>query len=133
MILPINGIDNFNNYCKNRWGKNWEDFQPYIEKQKEEELIQLLWKINIQSSIKTNKKSLPFQYTVTQSEDVGNLTQTTQLYRKFIYHLLKENTYKIRFFIETELNYGSLFGPPTSLSYITGIIYHIKYYIHKNQ
>ena len=124
-------IDDFSIYCKDRWGKNWEDFQPFLETQKEEELIQLLWKMGIQSSVKTDKKSLPYQHVVTQNEVIGNLTQTSHLYRKFIQHLLEEDTYKIRFFIETKLDYSHILDIPNPFSYVKGITYELKYYIHK--
>ena len=116
---------------KKIYGKDWNEFSPYIETKKEQELTKLFWKLGIQSSVKTDKKSLPYQHIITTHESVGDLENTSQLYRKLIKHLLEEDAYKIRFFIETELGYGCSLGTLTLPSYITGITYHIKYYIHK--
>jgi hypothetical protein len=133
MSIPFTAtdIEDLNQRCQSWFKRDWKDLQQEVETNKEKTLIDLLWKLGIQSSVKTDKKSLPYQHTVTIHKGfnsfVNDIAYTEELYRKLIKHLLEEDTYKIRFFVETE----PWFGTYENTSYITGITYHIKYYIHK--
>ena len=93
----------------------------------EKYISDILWKFNISSLVKTDRKSLPYQNIITcdtkYSKDYG-FTNKGTLLRNIMTKLLDENIYKIRFFINVnELN-KTLF-----LEYTHQISF--KYYIHK--
>ncbi len=131
MMFTAKDIEDLDQRCYYFHKKSWKDLQQELETTKEKDLIDILFKLGIYSSVKTDKKSLPYQHTVTIHKRfnsfINDVFYTEKLYRKLIKHLLEEDPSKIRFFIETE----PWFGTYENTSYITGITYHIKYYIHK--
>jgi len=131
-MIFISDVEELNRRIYPLFKKDWNTLQKEIEEQKEKDIIHLLKDLDIHSSIKIDKKSLPYQYVISHTRRFSSFVNETfyigELYRKLVKHLLEEDVYKIRFFLETELFYNEW----KNSSYIIGIKYHIKYYIHKN-
>lgn len=73
----------------------------------ERSLIDLLSKIGIQASVKSDRYSLPYKYEVTHTgygESYLNAAyETPRFFNKIIKELLHDDTYKIRFYVLLEV------------------------------
>jgi hypothetical protein len=99
----------------------------------EKYISDILWKFQISSLVKTDRKSLPYQHIISHNgkynKDYG-FTNKGILLRNIMTILLEENIYKIRFFIDiNELNYEN---PPLIPFYKNTHQISFKYYTHKS-
>jgi hypothetical protein len=105
----------------------------YKETLIEENLINLLWELGIYSSVKTNKKSLPyketFEITLLRNKPFSNSFNFKKVYREFIKEVLNKGYRKIRFYCElipSPQNKNHSFSSINKPNYIC----YIRYYIH---
>ena len=101
----------------------------------EKELIQLLWSLDIDASVKTDKKSLPYKETfktiLYRTKSYSDSFYWKKIYREFVKEILNKGYRKIRFYCEliptTNTN-------PSDNSLVIidkpNYICYIKYYIH---
>jgi hypothetical protein len=110
---------------------SFEEFKSDVEGKKEKQMIELLENFAISSSLKTNKKSLPYQHsrsiTNTFSSYVNAIFFTERLNKLFIADLITKNASKIRFYIDIQL------APSKKEGFYKGIVYTIHYYIHPDR
>jgi hypothetical protein len=70
----------------------------------EENIIQILWKLNIDASVKTDKKSLPYKETfetiLSRSQPFSESFNFKEIYREFTKETLNRGYRKIRFYCE---------------------------------
>lgn len=70
----------------------------------ENKIIELLWSLGVDSSVKTDKKSLPyketFETTLKRSKPFSSYFHDKIIYREFIHHILNKHHRKIRFYCE---------------------------------
>ena len=70
----------------------------------ENNIIQILWSLGVDSSVKTDKKSLPYKETfgtiLYRSKPLSNSFHYKPIYREFICHVLNMGYRKIRFYCE---------------------------------
>ena len=99
----------------------------------EENIIQLLWQLSIDASVKTNKKSLPykeiFETTFSRTKPYSNSFHYKTIYREFIYYMLNKEYKKIRFYCELQ-PIPQLQDHPFSLIDKPDYKCSIKYYTH---
>jgi hypothetical protein len=105
----------------------------------EDNIIQLLWKLGIDTSVKTNKKSLPyketFETTLNRTKPFSSSFYYKSIYKEFIHHVLNMGYRKIRFYCElTQMDpkIGSWFieGKTTQIQFKPNYKCSLKYYIH---
>ncbi len=101
----------------------------------EKELIQLLWSLDIDASVKTDKKSLPYKETfktiLCRTKPYSDSFYWKKIYREVVKEILNKGYRKIRFYCELT--------PTTNYTYTDNslviinkpnYICYIKYYIH---
>lgn len=107
---------------------NLNDYFEKLETELENELTEFLYSIQISSSVKTDKYSLPFQDEVViqlYSESyINGMFERDRIFRPIVKKLLELNAYKIRFYLHIET-----FGDGMKL-FGHGIKYTFRYYIH---
>ncbi len=106
--------------------ESYHDAMDRFEIQAEGRIIDFLKVIGIHASVKTDRKSLPYQKEIHASHhgssylnDAFDLTQT--FYREIVRELLEEDIRKIRFYVLAEIYDGGFMGK-TKFSF--------RYYVH---
>ena len=103
-------------------------YLPKLETKAEGMFIDILEKVGIKSSVKTDKYSLPFKDEIVIKlhceSYINGMFEYERMGRKVIKELLNNDVHKIRFyvFIETFDSGKGFFG--------TGIKYSFRYYVH---
>jgi len=111
--------------------KSLNEFINDILLYKEQEIIELLYKLDIRASIKSIKNSLPYQNKISITKYfnsfVNDIFYIQELYRKLLKDLLDKNIHKIRFYLEITLHSAK------EDNYYDGVTYTIYYYMHPNK
>ena len=99
-----------------------------LEVKMEKDLINLFNKLGIQASLKSEKKSLPFQFEVVEKlpyeSYVNGMLEYERTFRKIAKELLDKDVSKIRFFVD-------ITAVDSEINIFPGFInYSFKYYIH---
>lgn len=96
-----------------------------LENKCEKSIIKTFSKLNIQSSTKTDRYSLPYKdeviVTLNGESYLNGPYEFHRVTREIVKDVLNRNAYKIRFYIFIEIDEKPLFGR---------VIYHFRYYIH---
>lgn len=99
----------------------------------EDELIDLLEKINIAATKKSDKRSLPYNNVIISKNmlesDVSAMFDCRNIYRRIVSELLEKGLYKVRFYVHIE-NYDDDSNVMTRVFGISGIKYCFRYYTH---
>jgi len=100
----------------------------------EENLIQILWKLGVDASVKTNKKSLPykevFETILQRTKPYSYSFYWREVYREFIKEILNRGYRKIRFYCELIPIESSKEDNPFHMIDKPNYTCYIKYYIH---
>ena len=109
----------------NRTPEKYEETMINLEKKIEKDMIEVLSKIGINASVKTDRYSLPFQgqiKTTQQGESYLNgAFESYKLYREVLKEIVNQDLYKIRFYIFAEVEDSPYMGK---------VNYYFNYYIH---
>ena len=109
----------------NRTPEKYEETMINLEKKIEKDMIEVLSKIGINASVKTDRYSLPFQgqiKTTQQGESYLNgAFESYKLYRAVLKEIVNQDLYKIRFYIFAEVEDSPYMGK---------VNYYFNYYIH---
>lgn len=115
---------------KSRIETFYQDFDSSLdslEQQMEESLIKLLSQLQIQSSVKTNKSSLPYLYEISKTlileSYVNGFTEYERVFPEIVFELLKNKVKKIRFYVFIDLYDEKGF-------FNKGLTYKFRYYVH---
>lgn len=104
-----------------------EVLKTYEEKMEQDLVKNLFPCLNIQASIKSDKKSLPYQHEVVFCLNCESYVQGMFEYRKgfrsITRELLDKNAFKIRFYVEIDTVDTSFFN-------LGAVRYKFRYYIH---
>ena len=118
----------------NMFTSNLEEYLDNLETRLENELIELLAPLEIHASIKTNKKSLPYQKEIIfrkRSESyVNGMFEYQRMFRMIAKELLENDCRKIRFYVFIE-PYGEDVSGFEAFIGGQGIEYRFRYYQHK--
>lgn len=105
--------------------KEYEDSMINLEERIEKALIEMLRELDIQSSVKTDRYSLPYTNQVVHTgygESYLNAAFLSAPFkRKIVKELLEKNLFKIRFFVFAEIEDHLPMGK---------VNYYFNYYIH---
>jgi len=87
--------------------EGYVDAMVEMEKRIEKELIDILGKMGIQSSVKTDRYSLPYSHEIkcvkVGTSYLNSAFDTKELFRKIAEELLSKDATKIRFFMHIEI------------------------------
>lgn len=108
-------------------------YLPKLETKLESELIELFRKLNITSSVKSDKYSLPHNGEVivklNYESYIAGVTERTRIFRPIVKEMLELDTYKIRFYVHID-GYGSDDTKTPFNMLRSGLTYTFKYFIH---
>jgi hypothetical protein len=105
----------------------------------ENKITELLWSLGVDSSVKTDKKSLPykeiFETTLERSKPFSSYFYDKIIYREFIHHILDKGYRKIRFYCEliqmdSQIDVWVVEGKTNQITLKPDYKCFIKYYIH---
>ena len=105
----------------------------------ENKITELLWSLGVDSSVKTDKKSLPykeiFETTLERSKPFSSYFYDKTIYREFIHHILNKEYRKIRFYCELiqmdpQMDVWVIEGKTNQITLKPDYKCFIKYYIH---
>lgn len=105
----------------------------------EEKLIDLLWELDVDASVKTDKKSLPYKDTfetiLRRTKPFSDSLHFREVYREFIHHILNKGYRKIRFYCELiqmdpQMDIWVIEGKSHQVTLKPNYKCFIKYYIH---
>lgn len=107
--------------------EDYETALTKVETQIEKKLIDVLHTVNIHSSVKTDKYSLPVHGEITivnrGSSYLNDAYDITEFTRKVVKKLLSDDVRKVRFYVVVEISDGNFgFG---------FLHYTFKYYVHQ--
>lgn len=110
-----------------------KEYLPKLEVELEEKIIEFISQVGIQSSVKTDRYSLPYTneivFDLGYESYINGMYELERILRPITKELLEKDVHKIRFyvFIETyDKNYRGLLGLPGC-----GFKYHFRYYVHR--
>ena len=94
--------------------KKYEKNMVNIEKSMEKELLKIFRNVRIQSSVKSDRYSLPIKYQVKVSQlgdsYLNSAFNPEKLYREVVKTLLCDDVYKLRFYVFAEIEDGFPMG-----------------------
>ena len=123
-----------------KFNKNFESFIPNmdekldsIETRMEEEIIEMLAPLQIHASVKTDKKSLPYQEEIVfkkiAESYIPGMFEYEGMFRIIAKELLENDCHKIRFYMFIE-PYGEEVTGFRAILGGQGIEYRFRYYVH---
>ena len=105
--------------------RDYEESMINLEKRIENRAIELLRYLDIQSSVKTDRYSLPYTHEIVHTgfgeSYLNGAFETSPFYRKVIKEILNENLFKIRFYVFAEIEDQFPMGK---------VNYYFRYYKH---
>lgn len=115
------------------WGvESVEERLKLAETKQNKRTAELLWNFNINASVKTNPKSLPYTHKISIVQKFNSYVNSVffiePLYRKILPQLIEDNLFKIRFFIDYQPHYNK-----EKPELIDGLEISFCYYKHKRQ
>lgn len=122
---------NFTERIKSLFDKDSiEDTFRELEMSQNERTVKLLWNFNIKASTKTDPKSLPYTKEIVIYNKFNSYVNSVffieKLYRKVIKQLIEDDTYKIRFYFDYDLDYNK-----EKEDLIEGLKISFRYYPHE--
>lgn len=94
--------------------KKYEKSMVKIEKSMEKELMKIFRNVRIQSSVKSDRYSLPIKYQIKVTQMGESYLNTAfnpeKLYREIVKRLLCDDVYKLRFYVFAEIEDGFPMG-----------------------
>jgi hypothetical protein len=108
-----------------RTPEKYEETMINLEKKIEKDMIEVLSKMGINASVKTDRYSLPYQFQIKTTQYgesyLNGAFESVKLYRAVLKEMTTLNLYKIRFYILAEVEDCLPMGK---------VNYYFNYYIH---
>ena len=118
-------MDGKNGREEDRTPEKYEEHMINLEKKIEKDMIEVLFKMGIHATVKTDRYSLPYQFQVKTTQNgesyLNGAFESVKLYREVLRNLLEMDVYKIRFYIFAEVEDSFPMGR---------VNYYFNYYIH---
>jgi len=118
-------MDGKNGREEDRTPEKYEEHMINLEKKIEKDMIEVLFKMGIHATVKTDRYSLPYQFQVRTTQNgesyLNGAFESVKLYRAVLRNLLEMDVYKIRFYIFAEVEDSFPMGR---------VNYYFNYYIH---
>lgn len=96
-----------------------------LEKKIEKDMIEILFKMGINASVKTDRYSLPYQHQIKTTQHgesyLNGAFESIKLYRAVLSEMVRMDIYKVRFYIFAEVEDNPYMGK---------VNYYFNYYIH---
>jgi hypothetical protein len=118
-------MDGKNGREEDRTPEKYEEHMINLEKKIEKDMIEVLFKMGIHATVKTDRYSLPYQFQIKTTQNgesyLNGAFESVKLYRAVLRNLLEMDVYKIRFYIFAEVEDSFPMGR---------VNYYFNYYIH---
>ncbi len=118
-------MDGKNGREEDRTPEKYEEHMINLEKKIEKDMIEVLFKMGIHATVKTDRYSLPYQFQVKTTQNgesyLNGAFESVKLYRAVLSNLVEMDVYKIRFYIFAEVEDSFPMGR---------VNYYFNYYIH---
>lgn len=118
-------MDGKNGKKDDRTPEKYEEHMINLEKKIEKDMIEVLSKMGIHATVKTDRYSLPYQFQIKTTQlgesYLNGAFESIKLYRAVLKKMVDSDLYKIRFFILAEVEDGHYMGK---------VNYYFNYYIH---
>jgi len=118
-------MDGKNGREEDRTPEKYEEHMINLEKKIEKDMIDVLFKMGVHATVKTDRYSLPYQFQVRTTQNgesyLNGAFESVKLYRAVLRNLLEMDVYKIRFYIFAEVEDSFPMGR---------VNYYFNYYIH---
>ncbi len=118
-------MDGKNGREEDRTPEKYEEHMINLEKKIEKDMIEVLFKMGVHATVKTDRYSLPYQFQVKTTQNgesyLNGAFESVKLYREVLRNLLEMDVYKIRFYIFAEVEDSFPMGR---------VNYYFNYYIH---
>ncbi len=118
-------MDGKNGREEDRTPEKYEEHMINLEKKIEKDMIEVLFKMGIHATVKTDRYSLPYQFQVKTTQNgesyLNGAFESVKLYRAVLSNLVEMDVYKVRFYIFAEVEDSFPMGK---------VNYYFNYYIH---
>ncbi len=118
-------MDGKNRRTEDRTPEKYEEYMVNLEKDIEKDMIEVLTKMGINATVKTDRYSLPFQRQIKTTQYgesyLNGAFESIKLYRSVLSEMVELNIYKIRFYIFAEVEDHFPIGK---------VNYYFNYYMH---
>lgn len=118
-------MDGKNRRTEDRTPEKYEEYMVNLEKDIEKDMIEVLTKMGINATVKTDRYSLPFQRQIKTTQYgesyLNGAFESIKLYRSVLSEMVELNIYKIRFYIFAEVEDHFPMGK---------VNYYFNYYMH---
>ncbi len=118
-------MDGKNGREEDRTPEKYEEHMINLEKKIEKDMIEVLFKMGIHATVKTDRYSLPYQFQIKTTQNgesyLNGAFESVKLYRAVLSNLVEMDVYKIRFYIFAEVEDSFPMGR---------VNYYFNYYIH---
>ena len=118
-------MDGKNGREEDRTPEKYEEHMINLEKKIEKDMIEVLFKMGIHATVKTDRYSLPYQFQIKTTQNgesyLNGAFESVKLYREVLSNLVEMDVYKIRFYIFAEVEDSFPMGR---------VNYYFNYYIH---
>ena len=110
---------------EDRTPEKYEESMINLEKKIEKDMIEVLFKMGINATVKTERYSLPYQFQIKTTQNgesyLNGAFESIKLYRAVLSELVRMDVYKIRFYIFAEVEDSLPMGK---------VNYYFNYFIH---
>jgi hypothetical protein len=118
-------MDGKNGREEDRTPEKYEEHMINLEKKIEKDMIEVLFKMGIHATVKTDRYSLPYQFQIKTTQNgesyLNGAFESVKLYRAVLSNLVEMDVYKVRFYIFAEVEDSFPMGK---------VNYYFNYYIH---
>jgi hypothetical protein len=118
-------MDGKNGREEDRTPEKYEEHMINLEKKIEKDMIEVLFKMGVHATVKTDRYSLPYQFQIKTTQNgesyLNGAFESVKLYRAVLSNLVEMDVYKIRFYIFAEVEDSFPMGK---------VNYYFNYYIH---
>ena len=118
-------MDGKNGKREDRSPEKYEESMINLEKKIEKDMIEVLFKMGINATVKTERYSLPYQFQIKTTQNgesyLNGAFESIKLYRAVLSELVRMDVYKIRFYIFAEVEDSLPMGK---------VNYYFNYFIH---
>ena len=118
-------MDGKNGREEDRTPDKYEEHMINLEKKIEKDMIEVLFKMGIHATVKTDRYSLPYQFQIKTTQNgesyLNGAFESVKLYRAVLSNLVEMDVYKVRFYIFAEVEDSFPMGK---------VNYYFNYYIH---
>jgi hypothetical protein len=118
-------MDGKNGREEDRTPEKYEEHMINLEKKIEKDMIEVLFKMGIHATVKTDRYSLPYQFQIKTTQNgesyLNGAFESVKLYRAVLSNLVEMDVYKVRFYIFAEVEDSFPMGR---------VNYYFNYYIH---